>query len=385
MKQFDVVVVGLGIMGSAALWNISRSGLRVLGIESGGPLHTKGSSHGGTRIFRRAYCEGESYLPLLNLAHAGWERLQSTSDKRLLVPTGGVFIGSEATSVVSGSLRTAEEGRIPHSSWDATDLRRHLPQFRISDHMHAVYEPQAYVIAAEDAWLHMLTESVSHTAKTKILFGESVKSLESSTNGICLFLSSGVHIHADTVIVTAGPWIAKRLLPELSLYLTPNRMPIYWFEPRNGSEAKFQHDNFPFFLYECDDGSILYGIPSGASSETGVKIGFHNRQQVPGNPDSQAPPIDDALKNHISTYVAAILPDLLPEPIKVKWCFYTMSSDESFLIDESEQHAGVYYASACSGHGFKFATGIGEVLSCLAQKQSLPIDISGFHKRRFDD
>lgn len=381
MRKFDVVIVGLGIMGGAALWNLSRSGLRVTGVEGGGPLHTKGSSHGGARIFRRAYWEGKSYLPLLNLAHAGWERLQSSSDKRLLVPTGGIFIGQRATNVVQGSLLTALQGNIPHESWDAITLRRRLPQFRISNDMHAVFEPGAYSIAAEDARLHMLTEAVENGAE--IRFGESVESLHHAQDGVYLALKSGGRICAGAVIITIGPWIAKKLLPELDSYVTPNRVPVYWFKPRGGAESKFDAKNFPVFLYECNDGALLYGIPSGASGEAGVKIGFHNRQQLPSHPDRSAPPIDDSISREIVDYVSEIFPDLLPQPTKGKWCFYTMSTDESFLIGESQQFPGVYYASACSGHGFKFATGIGEILSCLAKRHAPPIDIANFHRERF--
>lgn len=381
MKRFDVVVVGLGIMGAASLWQLAHPGLRVLGIEAGGPTHAKGSSHGGTRIFRRAYWEGEAYLPLLNLAHTGWERLQSSSDKRLLVPAGGVFIGPRASDIVAGSLRTARTGNIAHESWDAAELGRRLPQFSASHDMQAVFEPGAYAIAAEDARLHMLSEAVDRQAQ--LCFGSSVQALHSSNGGICLDLSSGQQIQADAVIVTAGPWIANALLPELRAYLTPKRVPIYWFAPRKGCEYAFTADNFPVFLYECKDGSLLYGIPSGASQEAGVKIGFHNRQQLPSDPDSAAPAIDATLIRQISSYVSAILPDLSPQPSRGKWCFYTMSGDESFLLGESQRHAGVYYASACSGHGFKFATGIGALLSSMAQKQALQIDITPFHPSRF--
>ena len=383
MKQFDIVIIGLGIMGSAALWNLSRSGLRIAGVESGGPLHTKGSSHGRTRIFRRAYWEGEAYLPLLNLAHMGWERLQSSSDKPLLVRTGGVFIGQRTTNIVRGSLLTAQQGNIAHESWDAATLRRHLPQFQVSDDMHAVFEPGAYSIAAEDARLHMLTEAVGNGAE--IRFGESVESLHGTGDGVCVTLKSGLRIDAGAAIVTIGPWIARKLLAELGPCVTPNRVPIFWFKPRSGAESRFEAEHFPVFLYECGDGALLYGIPSGASGEAGVKIGFHNRQQFPGHPDSAAPPIDDAISGQIASYVSRIFPDLLPQPVKGTWCFYTMSIDESFLIGESEEFPSVYYASACSGHGFKFATGIGEVLACLAQKQASPVDIGCFHRGRFDN
>jgi sarcosine oxidase len=145
----------------------------------------------------------------------------------------------------------------------------------------------------------------------------------------------------------------------------------------------FDAEAFPVFLYECEDGSLLYGVPSGVSTERGVKIGFHNRQQLPSSPDESVPPVDRALKEQISERVGEILPMLRHDPIRAKWCFYTMSTDESFVMGKSERHVNVFYASVCSGHGFKFAPAIGEAMSCLAKGEKPPVDISQFSLQRF--
>lgn len=381
MKQYDVVVIGLGIMGSAAIWALAKAGVRVLGVDPGGPTHCNGSSHGATRIFRRAYWEGANYLPLLNLAHEGWNTLQSSSDKELVIPTGGIFIGPRNTGVVGGSLLTAVEGKVPHEHWDAAEIRRNLPQFQVADHMHAVYEPGAYAIAAEDARLHMLNQSVQQGAT--LWYGTAVEAINSSHSGVELKTRSGDIIEAGTAIVTAGPWVAQKLLPELASFLEPKRVPIYWFDPQPGHENQFGREAFPVFLYEYDDGSLLYGIPAGVSTERGVKIGFHNRQQLAGDVDDLAPPIDDSMKQTISTRIGTTFPGLGRQPTRGKWCFYTMSTDESFLLGASERLANVYFASACSGHGFKFATGIGNVLSAMAQRKTPLVDIRHFHHGRF--
>jgi sarcosine oxidase len=381
MKRFDVAVVGLGVMGAATAWRAAQSGSKVIALDARGPLHEQGSSHGGSRIFRRAYWEGESYLPLLELAHEGWEELHDISSKQLIVRTGGVFIGPKSTGVVDGSLRTAQHGGIPHEHLSAAELALRFPQFSVDEEMCAVYEPGAYAIAADDARLAMLSEAARHGAMLR--FGEAVTAIESTGNGVVLETTHGEKIVASAVIVCAGPWIAQRLLPELRPYLNPSRVPIYWFKPKLGHEKKFAPARFPVFLYEMKDGALLYGVPAGVGGENGVKIGFHNRQQLSSDPDMRAGEVASALQAEVGQCVERVLPQILSTPILAQSCFYTMSADESFLIGESCDMPAVYFASACSGHGFKFAPAIGGVMAALARGMPPPTDVSAFNVGRF--
>jgi len=221
-----------------------------------------------------------------------------------------------------------------------------------------------------------LNEAVS--AGVELMYGDAAQALTSSSHHVTVTTRSGRQIEAGAATVTAGPWIPRHLLPELALHLVPKRVPIYWFAPKPGREAQFQKDRFPIFLYECTDGSLLYGIPAGASEEQGVKIGFHNRQQLACDVETAAPAISAEMRGLISKYVSSILPDLIAEPVDEKWCIYTMSPDESFLMGESERQAGVFYASACSGHGFKFAPGIGNALASMALRQAPAVDVAHF-------
>lgn len=380
MKRCDVAVVGLGIMGSATVWESARSGMAVLGLEAGGPTHAGGSSHGATRIYRQAYWEGESYLPLLRLADRGWRQLQQTSSKPLLIETGGVFIGPRATGVVEGSRRTAQAGGVRHESWDAAEIKRRLPQFAIDDDTCAVYEPGAYALAAEDARLHMLDQAVGRGAELR--YGEAVQAITPRGDRLLLTTNRGAEIDAGSVVVCGGPWIGG-LVPELAAHVRPHRIPIYWFSPRKGREEAFDAQRFPVFLYEVPDGALLYGIPSGASAERGVKIGFHNRQLTPSDPATAAPELGASLRAEISAYVERLLPDLEPAPIDARWCFYTMSTDESFVIGTSETSPKLHYATVCSGHGFKFASGIGNVLASLTAGAPPPVDLAAFARTRF--
>lgn len=380
--HYDVAVIGLGVMGAATLWRLAHAGARVVGLEAGGPTHSNGSSHGATRIFRRAYFEGPGYLPLLNLAHQGWQELQATTPQRLSYATGGVFIGPKHTGLVEGSLRTARAGNVEHAEWDAAALRTHLPQFNVEAGMHAVFEPGAYALASEAARLQMLSEAVRHGAE--IRYGSSVTALGGSA-GVVGVTIRGADIRAGRVVVTAGAWCSQ-LLPELAAHLSPRHVPVYWFLPRAGCAARFTATALPVFVYECSDGALLYGIPeggiaTGSGLEHGVKVGLHNRQQQPWS-ESGKPVIGPELESEIASYVARILPDLAPQPCAARWCIYTLSPDGDFIIGAAQRQPGVYYASACSGHGFKFAPAIGSVLAALALGQPSPEPIDAFSVAR---
>ena len=175
-NSYDVIVIGLGIMGAAALWRVAPKCARVLGVDAFGPSHCYGSSQGASRIFRRAYWEGEKYLQLLNQADLLWNELEDVTERRLLYRTGGVFIGAKSSRVVAGSIKTAKHGKIDHEVWMASDARKRMPAFNLQDEMLAVYEPGAYAISASEARLWMLNEAVRCGAITE--FGNHVLKLE---------------------------------------------------------------------------------------------------------------------------------------------------------------------------------------------------------------
>jgi sarcosine oxidase len=381
MMKHDVLVVGLGVMGAATVWKLAEVGVDVLGIDSLGPTHANGSSHGATRIFRRAYWEGEKYIPLLNRADELWQDLQKRTGRRIIYPSGGVFVGPRSAGVVEGSARTAVAGGIPHEIWDAPTIRERLPAFRVTDDMQAIYESGAYALAAEEARLQMLNEAVRRRAA--VWYGDAVECLDSGCGAVTARTRHGSSVEVKAVVITVGPWAKGDLLPELTGLISPNRVPIYWFSPRSGHHGSFDYRNFPVFLYECHDGSLLYGIGTGASAEPGVKVGFHNRQHVQSSPDGTSPPVTEDQRHEIARYVEKVLPGLVPNPVDARLCFYTMSRDESFLIGTSRTHPHVHYASACSGHGFKFAPAIGEALACLAQGLPPPVSLSSFSADRF--
>ncbi|MGF6096861.1 N-methyl-L-tryptophan oxidase [Pseudomonas sp. 18175] len=377
----DVLVIGLGVMGAAALWRASQKSACVLGIEAAGPTHNYGSSHGASRIFRRAYWEGEKYLPALIHADLLWNELEQSIGRQILFRTGGIFIGPRSSSVVAGSIKAAIQGNIDHKILSSSNIRTYLPAIHLQDGVHALYEPGAYVISAYDSRLGMLNEAVQCGAS--IQFGDSVINLENHKLGIQATTKCGFIHYAKSAIITTGPWIAEKFMPELKQYIQPRQVPIYWFNQKIKSEEYFSKKNFPVFLYERDDGGILYGVPSIGSTEPGVKIGFHNRQQDVVSPDWKNFSIQQKYITEISETVKSLFPQLDHSPIKAKSCFYTMSLDESFLIGQSKILKAAYFASACSGHGYKFAPAIGDALADMAVSQKPSFSLSAFSVDRF--
>lgn len=380
--SYDVAVVGLGIMGAAALWRLSTAGVSVIGFDKNSPTHEFGSSYGASRIFRQAYWEGEKYLPLLKHANTLWNELQATTDKILLHRTGGIFIGPQSTGVVAGSARTARAGGIEHEIWTAGEIRKRLPVFTVEDDMQAIYEPSSYAIAAQDAKLQMVEAAIVNGAIA--IHGQGIKSIISKKDTFIIETESMGSIEVSSVVVTIGPWISGFTPKEISKNVKPHRVPIYWFQPRYDMSESFSRERFPVFLYERPSGDLLYGVPSISTCESGVKIGFHNRQHTPSNPENISSTVAPQFMRQIENAVRDILPGLVPNPICARTCFYTMSKDEAFLIGTSIDNPNMHYASACSGHGFKFATAVGDVLSNLVLRKDNSDLISGFSSERFD-
>jgi sarcosine oxidase len=246
--------------------------------------------------------------------------------------------------------------------------------------MEAIYEPGAYAVLAEEARLQMLNEAVRRDAQ--LSYGDEVESITSNAGRPTVITRSGRSIVATSVLVCAGAANAM-LLPELASVLQPKRVPIYWFEPRYGCREKFSPRAFPVFLYEAKDGALLYGVAAGMSTESGVKIGFHNRQHVTyASSEKPASPMK-GYAGEIERYVAEIFPDLVPSAASGKWCIYTMTPDESFVFDRSSIHPNVFHANACSGHGFKFAPAIGQVLAEQGMGLRSSVELDAFTFDRF--
>jgi len=378
--KYKVVVIGLGIVGSASLWRLSCSECDVLGIDSGAPINLSGSSHGASRIFRRAYWEGPSYLPLLSLSDKLWRELDRTCSRHLVFHTGGLFIGPVASGIVTKSAATAQQGNVKHAFYSAERIAESFPVFHILEGMEAVYESGAYTIAADDSKLHMINLAVRNGAETR--FGTSVTSILKTSQGLAVQLDRGEFVYTERVVLSTGAAIGTTLISDLSGLLHPKSVPVYWFKPKSKGDFDLLK-KLPAFLYQLPDGRLLYGTPEIGTEEPGVKIGFHNYQQLRFDASAHNRPVKDTDVEQISACVEQMFPSLKPIPYASKKCIYTMSQDESFILGESVDFPGVFYVSACSGHGFKFATGLGDVLARAALNGFLSEEVSMFYASRF--
>jgi sarcosine oxidase len=364
MTHFDVIVIGLGGMGSAAAAHAAARGRRVLGLEQFQPAHDQGSSHGRSRVIRLAYFEHPSYVPLLRRAYELWRSLERQTGRRLLEMTGGLMIGAPDSEVVSGSLRSAREHHLDHEMLDAAAIRRRFPALTPDDGTVALFEREAGVIFPEEAIRAHLDIAADNGAH--LHFDERVEDWTVSASGTIEVRTSRARYETGRLILSPGSW-AKELFKLEWLPLTVEPQKLYWFEPDGGS-APFAPDRFPIYIWDMGGGVQFYGFP--ADDEERVKVAFFR------SPKIGEATIRDALRPHIPSLAAGALVDSVS-------CKYTLTPDHHFVIAPHPEYPQVILASPCSGHGYKFASVIGEVLADLTLDGATRHPIALFGLSRF--
>jgi len=355
--DYDAIVVGLGAMGSAAAYQLAAHGLRVLGLDAHGPGHTLGSSHGESRIIRMAYMEHPDYVPLLQRAYELWREVESQAGVELLRQTGGLFVGPLEGHVVGGSLRSARQHDLSYELLDGAQVRRRYPALHPGPDDVALFEATAGVLFPErciEAHLRLATE---HGAAMR--HHEPVRSWEATSGGVAVLTDEARYV-ANRVVFTAGAWIGK-LLADLRLSLKPERQTVWWLHPRERSEL-FDPARFPIYIWEVSADRSFYGFPH--LEWPGVKVGRHHSGEY-GDPDTISREVVAADELAVRAFVRRHIPALDGDVASAVVCLYTNTPDEHFLVDRHPEHPSVIYASACSGHGFKFASVIGEVVADL--------------------
>ena len=374
MKTFDVAVIGLGAMGSAALFNLARQGHRVIGIEQFEPGHDKGSSHGESRIIRLSYFEHPSYVPLARRALEKWRDLEALSGETILTVTGVLEAGYPGASIVSGSLEAARQHDLTHDVLSAADITRRFPGFKVPSNWTGLFQPEGGLLRPELAIRTFVQQAEHHGAETRM--NTRVLGIEPFGAGIRVRTDAEV-IEAGSVIVATGAWIGD-FAPELKPHLKITRQVLGWFSPLEPS--LFKPDRCPVFLLESEE-DACYGFPDFAG--TGVKTASHREGlALPSAEDlvQDGSPADEA---QIRRMLELAMPDANGPRRQMRACMYTRTPDDDFVIDLSPVDPRIVLASPCSGHGFKFASVIGEVLADLALGRASANDISRFQFRRF--
>jgi sarcosine oxidase len=374
---FDVIVVGIGGMGSAAVFELARRGRRVLGLEQFEPGHDRGSSHGQTRIIRTAYYEHPAYVPLVRRAFERWYDLEQRQGRHLLTECGLLSVGLPDTEVIRGVRASAAEHRLPVEDLSAGDLRGCFPQFRFGDEYVGLLERSAGFLYVEECVLAHVREARKLGAVVRA--GEPVLSWQAGKGGVSVRTQSG-HYSAARLVITAGPW-AGRLLEAWGSRLTVMRQVMLWCGTRD--DRQFRRSLFPLFVAETPDG-IFYGFPVLDAAE-GMKTAQHY-----GAPELRGPEeVDRTIRPGEEEKVRRFHRDHLPGvdgPVRrAAVCIYTLTPDRHFLIDLHPEHPNVALAAGFSGHGFKFASVVGEVLADLVDNGHTELPIEMFRLSRFTD
>ncbi|MBC8003248.1 MAG: N-methyl-L-tryptophan oxidase [Opitutaceae bacterium] len=385
-QQFDVIVIGLGAMGSAALYQLSRRGLRILGIDRFHPPHHHGSSHGDTRITRLALGEGARYVQFVRRSHEIWRELEGATGRSLLRSVGGLIYGSTtgrarahgASDFLQTTIDVARHHGISHEVLEIPALRERFPQFIWRGDEFGYFEHDAGFVHPEACIAAQLEES-SRLGAT-IQTGEQVINWRAVGSGVQLTTDRSAY-EAARLILCTGPWLPK-LMPQLGRRAKVYRQVLFWFQPE-GPQDMFNSDRMPVYIRVPDAGTAMfYGFPAINGPGGGFKIAGEQFDQ-PIAPDETERIVGD---EEIAGMHALASPHLRMSfhCVRTAVCKYTVTPDFHFVIDHAPDSDRVWFASACSGHGFKHSAAIGEALAERTIDGRSQFDLSAFRLNRFD-
>jgi sarcosine oxidase len=374
MRNYDVAVVGLGAMGSAALYALAQRGRRVIGIDRFAPGHSLGSSYGESRIIRMAYYEDPVYVPLLRLAYQAWEQLERHTGEQILTVTGILEAGIEGSALVEGSLRSALEHNIRHEMLLPAQVNKRFPAFSIPRDWHCVFQPDAGILQPEKA-INLFVKSAEELGAT-VALGTRVESVLPVGHHAEVRLESGETIEADSAVLAVGPWI-QDLVPQLGSKMRLTRQPLMWFEPQERQSVR--PESMPVFFFHTPE-DLIYGFPDFRGS--GVKAGSHLSCGELGTADEVRAEVTNEEKAHLTRMVGKFIPAAAGRVRQTHVCIYTRSTDEHFVLGLHPGASQIVLASPCSGHGFKFASIFGEILADLAITRATDKPIEFFRPDR---
>lgn len=357
MTHWDTIVVGVGGMGSAALWHLARRGQRVLGLERFDIPHAHGSSHGISRIIRLPYYESPAYVLLLHRAYELWRELEAVSGRELLVVTGSIDASPEDDPLFQGALRSACDHHLEHSVMTGTEVNDRFPGYSLPNNHRALYQPMGGLVASERAIVAHV--EAAQAAGATVRAREPILTWEADRNGVRVTTASNDY-RADRLVLTTGAWMGHHVA-SLKTVAVPERQVLAWMQP--AKPALFMPNRFPVFNLQVDEGRY-YGLP--IYDVPGFKFGRYHHFGETGSADAVCtePVARDEVM--LRQFAERYFPDGAGATLALRTCMFTNTPDEHFIVDHHPDHANVVIASPCSGHGYKFATVIGEILADLA-------------------
>jgi sarcosine oxidase len=375
-QPYDVIVVGLGAHGSATVHELAARGQRVLGLERADVPTTSGSSGGVNRIIRLAYNEDPRYVPLLRRAYERWRSLEQRWGRQLLVITGGLDIGPAGSAVPQGAMEACRIHELPHEVLDGRETRTRFPGLAIPDHHVAVFQPDAGFVMSEEAIAAHVTLALSDGAE--VHGHEPVIDWEPEGAGV-IVRTERAEYRAARLVLTAGAWMGRLVAPLRTLAI-PERQVLIWTAARR--PELFQVGAFPVFILVEDDWAQWYGFPE--YGIPGVKLGlYHHRREVVDPDATDWRSIVDEDEQVLRGGIRRFMPLADGATLSFRSCMFTNTPDEHFILDRYPGYPQVIVASPCSGHGYKFASVMGEVLADLAMDQEPAFDLSMFRLDRF--
>lgn len=375
-SRYDVIVAGVGGMGSATCWQLARRGQRVLGLERFDIGHAMGSSHGMTRIIRLAYFEGPQYVPLVRRAHELWRETGELAGTQLLHVTGSLDMSAAGENdPVARSRASCIEHGLDHDILDRGQVQARFPAFRIPEGHVGLWQKDGGFVASERAiYTHV---GLAQSRGADIRANEPMLSWKPTADGgVSVTTARGTYT-AGKLVLTSGAWIGEAA-QDLAPFVSAKKQCIGWFTVRK--PELFRAPAFPVFILTVEEGNF-YGFP--LWEHPGFKVGGPHYGRVPVDPNEADRTPTPAQIASLQNFLGRYIPEAAGEPLTLKGCIYTVTPDEDFVIDHLPGFPQVVLASACSGHGFKFASAIGEVLADLATTGTSRFDLSPFRLGRF--
>jgi sarcosine oxidase len=373
----DVVVVGVGGMGSATTYHLAKRGLDVLGLERFDIPHARGSSHGITRIIRRAYYEHPSYIPLVERAYDLWDELAEETGRAVIHRTGSVDAAPPGNVVFEGSKRSCEEYDIPHEVLTGGELAERFPGYGLPDDYRALYQPDGGFVVPEQSIIGHAEAAMAHGAEIRAR--QRVEGWEETPDGgVRVHTAEGTH-EADKLVLAAGAW-NYTFADALDGLAVPERQVLAWFQPT--APSRFEPDEFPVWNLSVPEGRF-YGLP--IYDVPGFKLGKYHHRDEDVDPDDwnrDPEPEDERL---LREFTEKYFPEAAGPTMRLATCMFTNSPDEHFILDTLPEHPQVVVGAGFSGHGFKFASVIGEILADFAADGDTDHPVEMFRLNRFDE
>lgn len=355
--HYDAIVIGVGGMGSAAIYHLAKRGSDVLGLERFDVPHSRGSSHGLTRIIRRVRYIDSAYVSLLERAYELWAELDAAVEGSLLHTTGYVAAGPTDSTLYAEALESCREHGHEHEVLSASELAGRFPGYELPEGFGAIFDPSGGFLHAEGCIVAHVEAAIEAGATVRAR--EAVRDWTPTASGGVRVETGQASYTADRLVVTAGAWAAD-MVPQLETAAVPERQVLGWFQP--STPALFKPDTFPVFSMSCQEGHYygfpIYGIP-------GVKVGKHHHLRETVDPASVAEPTRED-ENVLRSFTERYFPQGAGPTMSLKTCLFTNSPDEEFIIDRHPEHPQVVIGAGFSGHGFKMSSAIGELLADLA-------------------